>query len=145
MRIYNIGGNISFQRLKWQIGSKGQTRNTLEKLKNINTSFYNSMFEELNKVKNFPEDVYISAKSEEGEAASRYTVTARDRHKNELANITYVTDFFWPDIISSKGMCKESGEFAQCVRDSLDAMNPQRLGLKPSGSVYDDMKALEEV
>ena len=70
MRIHNIGGNISFQRLKWQIGSKGQTRNTLEKLKNINTSFYNSMFEELNKVKNFPEDVYISAKSEEGEAAS---------------------------------------------------------------------------
>ena len=144
MKVSNVGNNVAFQRLKWKFGAKMQTCNTLERIKKVDESFYNSMFDEFKKIKELPQDVFISAKSKKGEAIYKYTIVARDNKNNELANISYIEDAQWPNGICPRGMCDDPEDFTKCVKNSLDKIKEQNPELIPSSSVVDDMNALED-
>lgn len=135
--------NISFGRIVWQKQLRRQTEEGLNALRTTNPDFYANMFREFYKIKNFPEDVFISCKILRNSQGVKYTIDACDKDNKPLADITYFAEKFWFNTVASNSGCKRAGDFADCARESLDKITPPVLNPRPGSNVRSDMKYLE--
>ena len=135
--------NISFGRIVWSKQLRKQTEEGLNALRLANVDFYANMFREFYKIKNFPEDVFVSCKMSSNNQGVKYIIDACDKENKPLADITYFAEKFWFNTITSKTGCKRAGDFAQCVRNSLDEITPPLSNPRPGHNVRNDMKFLE--